>query len=62
MVVELTEELNPEQSVQRHEEEEEDGDVVDLVHRALEYLVHPCFGHGNLEKDPNDSDHDDWTR
>ena len=62
MVVELTKELNAEQSVQRHEEEEEDGDVVDLVHGALEDLVHPGFGHRNLEKDPNDSDHDDWTR
>ncbi len=40
--------LNSKQSVERHEEEEEDGDVVDLLARPLEDLVDPGLWHRKL--------------
>ena len=46
--------LNSEQSVEGHEEEEEDGDVVNLLTRTLEDLVDPGLGHRELQEDANE--------
>jgi len=48
--------LNSKQSVERHEEEEEDGDVVDLLARPLEDLVDPGLWHRKLQEDSNESE------
>ena len=48
--------LNSEQSVEGHEEEEEDGDVVDLLTRTFEDLVDPSLWHRKLEEDSNEPD------
>ena len=61
VVAEVPEELHPQQPVERHEEEEEDGDVVDLLARALEDLVDPGLGHAELEEHADEADHDERT-
>ena len=54
--------LHAEQSVERHEEEEEYGDVVDLLARPLEDLVDPRLRHRELEEDADAPDHDHRAR
>ncbi len=46
-------------SLQAHEEQEEDGDVVYLLAGPLEYLVDPCLGHGELEGGADEANHDE---
>ena len=45
--------------LQAHEEQEEYGDVVDLLAGPLEYLVDPGLGHGELEGGADEADHDE---
>lgn len=62
MEIHFSEELDAEQSVERHEEEEEDGDVVNLLTGSFEDLVDSGFGHREFEEHSDEADHDQWTR
>ena len=48
MVLQFAEELYSQQPVQRHEEQEEQRDVVDLLTGSFENLVDSTFWHGKL--------------
>ena len=61
MAVEISKELNSQQSIEDPEEDKEECDIVDLLTGPLEYLVQSCLGHGELEAGPDISDHDEGS-
>lgn len=45
MVFQFSKKLYPQQSVQGHEEQEEQRDIVNLLARSFEYLINSTFWH-----------------
>ena len=62
VAVQIPKELNTKEAVENPEEDEEEGDIVDLLAGPLEDLVEPGLGHGEAEAGPDEPDHDERPR
>ena len=62
MFTQMSEELNAQKTVERHEEEKEERYIVDLLAGSFEDLVDSLFGHVELERDANESYEYQWSR
>ena len=62
VAVQVAKELDSKESVENPEEDEEEGDVVDLLAGPLEDLVEAGLGHGEAEAGPDEPDHDERSR
>ena len=62
VAVQIPKELNAKEAVENPEEDEEEGDIVDLLAGPLEDLVEAGLGHGEAETGPDEPDHDERPR
>ena len=62
VAVQIPKELDTEEAVENPEEDEEEGDVVDLLAGPLEDLVEAGLGHRESEACSDEPDHDERSR
>lgn len=62
VLAQMSKQLNAQQTVERHEEEEEQRYVVDLLRGSLEDLVDSLLRHIELQGDPDEPHEDERSR